>query len=220
MSKTKARLSTLIDQLSRSQTGTMDASKYIQSLIVATPIAKSLGRSVDATESGVRPLSAQSTQQVHAIQFGKVPSTVAANQNSGGGAWRTLLSNTLAGGASNALGNGLSAIGGLGGLISDIAGLFGEQPKATPPPLSLFALPSSIQATVYIGPRADRPNPSRTNEQNALVQNTESTDTSKILPNNTPRTPLATTTDSAAIAQAVKHALLSSNTLGDVIAEL
>jgi hypothetical protein len=111
-----------------------------------------------------------------------------------------LLRQTASGGLSNALGGSLfGAVGGLGGIVSGIVNLFGHQRK-TPPPLTLFHLPESENQTVYI-----RSNASRQATQTTIYNTSH---------------PQAFQYHTTEIANAVKHAMLHSSSLNDVIAEV
>jgi hypothetical protein len=90
----------------------------------------------------------------------------------------------------------LADLGGLGSILSGISKLFGGGSDAkTPPPLVEFELPTPVAETVYLSSHRSR----------------------------SEARPYATTGSSnqnAQIVQAVKHALLTSSSLNDVIAEI
>lgn len=114
--------------------------------------------------------------------------------------WSHLLRQTASGGLSSAFGGGLlSSFGGLGGIVSGIVSLFGNHRK-TPPPLTLFRLPESENQTVYVHSSPGQSTPS------AGIYNVSHAPPAQY--------------HSAYIAQAVKHAILTSSSLNDVIAEI
>lgn len=117
-------------------------------------------------------------------------------------AWGSLINRSLHGGIAGLFGGGgvLSAIGGLRNVISSALHLFGSQ-KKTPPPLSLFKLPDSQAETIYTNTRSASPQSQNTIYSPATAQPTA-------------------VYHNAEIAQAVKQALLTSNSLSDVISEL
>jgi len=146
------------------------------------------------------------------MNFGS-PSSNRMASSQGTSEWANLLRQTASGGISSAFGGGLlSAIGGLGGLVSSIAGLFGGS-KKTLAPLTLFQLPNSQTNTVFVSTKA----------AGTASVNTDSGGASG---------PLQTSSteeagqgqsfqyQSSEIAQAVKQALLNSSSLNDVIAEI
>jgi hypothetical protein len=92
-----------------------------------------------------------------------------------------------------------AAIGGLGGIISGLVGLFGSH-KKTPPPLTLFRLPDAQNETVYTSSHTANVVPQ------SGIYTSQHTDSTQY--------------HSAQIAQAVKHALLNSSSLNDVISEI
>ena len=132
---------------------------------------------------------------------------------------QSLLSQASSGGLSSALSGGLGSIAGIGGLFADIRSLFGGS-KSTPPPLVLFSLPNSVQQTAYIGSSGASVYAGDAVEQSNQTSTGSGVYTSSTVVNNSGKNGVSSTTDSTAIAQAVKNALLSSNSLGDVIAEL
>jgi hypothetical protein len=109
---------------------------------------------------------------------------------------------------------------GLGSLISGITSLFGGSSQTAPPPLNLFSLPNSIEESTYVASSAGRSYPGRANQDSNGNATSSAKYTSSVLEKNTQQSSTITPIDSTAIAQAVKNALLSSNTLADVILEL
>jgi hypothetical protein len=139
------------------------------------------------------------TAKAHAIQFGR-PSTSRSTTSTSSNGWDHLLSQGARSGLSSLFGGSiLQGVGGLGGIVSGLFGLFGTK-KKSPPPLTLFSLPSTHNEYVSFS-------------SGGTAQASKG--------------PIYTATHantlqyhSAEIAQAVKHALLTSSSLNDVIAEL
>lgn len=144
------------------------------------------------------------------IRFGS-PSSNRVTSSQGTSEWANLLKQTASGGISSAFGGGLmSAIGGLGGLVSSIAGLFGASKKALPP-LTLFQLPNSQAHTVFVS--------SKTNGT-ASVNSGPGGVSGSSQASSTTGQGQSLQNQSTEIAQAVKQALLTSSSLNDVIAEI
>lgn len=120
-----------------------------------------------------------------------------------------LLTQTASGGIASALTGGLSSIAGLGGLFAGIESLFGGG-KSTPPPLVDFQLPNSVSQTISVSSKGSAANQGTAAEQ------------AKTLGTTGGHAPSAQQMQyqSAAIAQAVKTAILSSSSLNDAIAEI
>ncbi len=169
-----------------------------------------------------KPVSLSATGTVRGgLNFGKAPKS-ATSTSATSNSWNKLLKSTLSGGASGVLGGGvLQALGGLGGIVSGIAGLFGGSKKALQP-LTAFQLPSSKNVTSGIGRKAGSAqsvaafngatkaaaaNPVYSNVQNSLKTTGISGTGSSQYQNQQ-------------IVQAVKQALLTSSSLNDVIAEI
>lgn len=139
------------------------------------------------------------------------PSSNRAASSQATSEWASLLKQTASGGISSAFGGGLlSAIGGLGGLVSSIAGLFGGS-KKTPPPLTLFQLPNSQAHTVFVS--------SKTNGTASVNSGSGGASQASSATGQTEQGQ-ALQYQSTEIAQAVKQALLNSSSLNDVIAEI
>jgi hypothetical protein len=141
------------------------------------------------------------------IQFGK-PANSKTTQPKNSNTWTSLLTQSSSGGIAGGL-SGLGSIVGLGGLFSSIASLFGGGSKSTPPPLVDFQLPTSVSQTVYISSKGS-----------TAYQGTAVEKPNVALPSSVPGTSQSLQYQSAAIAQAVKKAMLTSSSLNDVIAEI
>jgi hypothetical protein len=105
-------------------------------------------------------------------------------------------------------------------LIADITNLFSGSSKAAPAPLSLFSLPDSIQEITYLSSNGTNLYPGDSIDRSRNSGPGSTIYTTNGLLGNASRSATTPHTDSTATAQAVKQALLSSSTLGDVIAEL
>lgn len=219
MSNSNNQLSSLMNQLSRSSSSELNLSKFIQSLVASSSSSDSAMSSLSATSLGLKTLSEGSTEKLQSIQFGK-PSSNNTSSTPSSNLLTGLLSQTASGGLASALTGGLSSFAGLGGLISGIAGLFGGSSKAAPPPLALFSLPNSIQQTAYVGSNQTTVYAGDSVDQTVKSATTSAVYTTGGVVNNTGRSAPPATTDGSSIAQAVKNALLTSNSLSDVIAEI
>ncbi len=149
------------------------------------------------------------------INFGKAPNG-ATKATSGSSSLQGLLKNLASGGVSNAFGGGLlSALGGIEGLVSGVAKLFGESKKA-PQPLTKFRLAAPQQETGSITRNASG------TQENRSAYSATSGHGEGIYAASQSRVPTASNVgaQSQQIAQAVKQALLTSSSLNDVIAEI
>ncbi len=148
------------------------------------------------------------------IKFGS-PSSNRTTASQGASEWANLLKQTASGGISSAFGGGLlSAIGGVGGLVSSIAGLFGGS-KKTEAPLTLFQLPNSQAQTVFVSSKSAGSASLNTSSGGVSgSSNGSSSTTGQAVQSQTFQN------QSVEIAQAVKQALLNSSSLNDVIAEI
>ncbi len=88
--------------------------------------------------------------------------------------------------------------------------LFGGGSKTSPPPLVEFKLPNSVSQTVYASSKGNT----------AYQGNSVETQSTSIASGNQAPSSQPLQYQSAAIAQAVKTALLNSSSLNDVIAEI
>lgn len=183
------------------------------SLTKSSSLAKSIpsSKSVSPGESReVRPVLLGATGVAKGINFGS-PSSDRTTSSPGTSEWANLLKQTASGGISSQLGGGvLNAIGGVGGLVSSLVGLFGGGMK-TEAPLTRFQLPDSQSENVFATANASRPQagaraggPYRSSSDSPTQ-----VDHGQLSP-----------AQSAQITQAVKQALLNSSSLNDVIAEI
>lgn len=102
-------------------------------------------------------------------------------------------------------------LGGVGSLVSGITGLFGGGGASNaPPPLALFSLPTSQSQAVPVNSKAQS---GSTPSFGGAAQSPYSVGAAADHQE-------AYQLQSAQIAQAVKHALLNSSSLNDVIAEI
>ena len=168
------------------------------------------GSSKDAKAASLGAVS-----QAVGIHFGVAHS---GNGTSSGTArqWANLLSKTASGGLANAFGgNLLSAVGGLGGLVSGIASLFGGS-KKTLPALVPFQLPHSESQTFQINQNVARSGSGTTISSDGIYGSTRNASSVTDKSNQS----ATYTYQNQQIAQAVKEALLNSSSLNDVIAEI
>lgn len=167
-----------------------------------TTFKSNLSRLAGGPASGVirdNPLRGFSSSA--SIDFGKPSDRKALTSNGDNGAnWGKLAEQAASGGIASLFhsSSAASVFGGLGSLISGIAGLFGGDKKAPPPP-QLFELPQAVNQTVHVNSMASAP---------ALHVQVQSMDTQSLV------------SRSNEIAQAVKMAMLNSHSLNDVISEL
>ena len=155
------------------------------------------------------------------LNFGKAPKS-ATSLSPTSSSWNKLLKSSLSSGASGALGGGvLQALGGLGGIVSGIAGLFAGS-KKTLQPLTAFQLPSSKNLTRGVGGRAGTAQPVTTfgGATKAAAANPVYSNIQNSLKTSGISGAGSSQYQNQQIAQAVKQALLTSSSLNDVIAEI
>ncbi len=171
------------------------ASAHLQSLAALRESRKTSAHTAPASKPGLR--------------FGALPGSRTATAPHSSSEWSNLLTRTASGGLSNAFGEGLfNLVGGLGGLVSSIAGLFGGS-KKTIAPLTAFELPGSQNQSVVSSHATGLHQSPGT--QPTGIYNSATTVQGGGQPYQY---------QSAEIAHAVKLALLNSSSLNDVIAEL
>lgn len=218
MSNSNDGLSALIKTVTgKNAGGGIDLSQYLRPVLLADTSHESSASSPFQTGAeGLKSLSTGSIPKVQSISFGKPSSSGSSvSSSSGGSSWESLLSNTLSGGASGLLGNGISGFSGIGGLVSDIAGLFGGSSKPAVQPLTLFSLPDQQEITSYVnGTNATSLQGTAASGQAASSGIYSSSQVSKSVTRAKP------VVDGTAVVQAVKNALLTSSTLADVITEI
>jgi hypothetical protein len=157
------------------------------------------------SNTAVKTLSASSAAKVTPINFGSFRSKAATS--TGGMQWSSLLQAATSGqGLAGAFGGGLSALTGLGGIVTGILSLFGG--KSTPAAPVQFTLPQSQQSTLSL-------------HQQPVSVGLGSIGTSS---GSTPLTvayqPSAVPAANSQVVQVVKNALLNSSSLNDVIADI
>jgi hypothetical protein len=145
------------------------------------------------------------------IDFGAPSSGVTKSSASSQDLLTTMLKRAASGGLHSAFGGGvLTAIGGIGGIISGISSLFGGG-KKTLPPLVRFALPAEQNETAYVGSRG------ASTYAGIAVEQSQSQASGGPIYQGQPKTGSASNQQ---IVNAVKQALLHSSSLNDVIAEI
>lgn len=182
----------------------------VKSSNIATSISSSKSPSL-GSQPGVQSLALSAPTTAKSINFGS-PSSSRTTGSQSGAEWTNLLRQTVTGGISSGLGGGLlSAVSGLGGLVSSFAGLFGGGMK-TEAPLTRFQLPDSQNETIFASSYQTGATGARTSSNGIYAQPTSSS--SQSAHDQSPQW------QSAQITEAVKQALLNSSSLNDVIAEI
>ena len=210
MAKNKNTLSSLGKQLTSSNVAGIDLAKALKpTTLGGTSSATSRGSGKPPSLGDTRKLSFAGKTSPTGIQFGR-PSNSKTSATQSGSVWTSLLKQTISSGSGSGLTGGLSSLGGIGGLFSGIMSLFGGGGTSTLPALVDFKLPTSASQTVYVGSSG-----SSTYQGDAVEKAVSSSTVT-----NQPAGTLQLQYQSAAIAQAVKTAMLNSSSLNDVIAEL
>lgn len=204
--------SNLVSHLGRTKTGGLTSSRVPHSNSLINSGSSHVSASAKPPTSRDSRSESAGAIANHSLHFGPRSSQKASASRSSS-EWASLLQKTATGGLSNAIGGEglLSMFGGLGGLVSGIAGLLGGGGSSnTPPPLSLFSLPGSQNQGPSLTAKAQSgvvSSPGRVGQGASAVA----------IPADHQH---AYQLQSAQIAQAVKHALLNSSSLNDVIAEI
>lgn len=207
MANRKNNLSGLLNQLTSQKVDGQSIGKLLSPSSTVTQTGPGTAQSDKPPSPGdTKALSFSAKTTPSGINFGS-PSSNRTSTAKSGSEWTNLLTQTASGGVTSAFG-GLGSVAGLGGIIAGIASLFGGGGKSTPPPLVQFQLPESQNQTVYVSANSAKTGGSLYTST-ATSQTTSSTTGGQTLQY-----------QSTQIAQAVKTALLNSNSLGDVIAEI
>ncbi len=204
--------SNLVSHLGRTKTGGLTSSRVPQRNSLINSGSSHVSASAKPPTSKDSRSESVGAIPNHSLHFGSRSShrTSASRSSS---EWASLLQKTATGGLSNAIGGEglLSMFGGVGGLVSGITGLFGGGGSSnTPPPLSLFSLPGSQNQGASVNAKA----------QSGVVSSAGSVSQGAFSVSVPADHQHAYQLQSAQIAQAVKHALLNSSSLNDVIAEI
>jgi hypothetical protein len=178
--------------------------------------SRSSSRLPSITQDGLKATSFMAKSSLLGMNFGHAPNS-ALESSSAGSQWTSLLKQATSGnGLASAFTGSFGGLGGVGSLVSGIMSLFGGG-KKTPAALTAFELPSSQQRTVSIGsPVSSSGSVANANAQATGIYGTpsqaqsapSSVDSQWFLDN------------SNNIAQAVKTAMLNSNSLNDVVSEV
>lgn len=206
-------MATLAGQLSKTSTARANSSQKpgVTNLITSLSTESSLRMSRAGLSNEWTAVSfGAAARRTASISFGAVPAIKKANP-SGTSEWANLLKTTASGGIASALGGNLmSAVGGVGGLVSSLVHLFSGSKKSTPA-LTAFELPESRSESVVYQSAISSESVSGTRTGvYGSVQDTTG-------PGSHDQTYQF---QSQQIAQAVKQALLNSSSLNDVIAEI
>ncbi len=214
----KNRMPNLTRQLPKVKSDGSNVSRLLAPVSTSTTskAASGTGTRPGASRDTTTAAISSSGPKVTAINFGKAPSSATKSTVSAGTNWGGVLKNVASGGIGSAFGGGLlSAIGGLGGLVSGIAGLFGG--SKAPTPLTAFQLPTAEQQTASISRNAGGP-------QLGIAGNSiTGAAVGGVYGNSHNQASVGTAvsgSQSQQVAQAVKQALLTSSSLNDVIAEI
>ncbi len=207
--------SSLVGHLSR---GKNDGASGSKTSLFSSASATMPGRTLNpGSLNDVKALSLSSSSGLaqKGIKFGTAPTSKATSSGSSS-EWANLLSKTASGGLSSAFGGNLmSAIGGIGGLVSSIVSLFGGS-KQDPAPLIPFGLPASQAQTFAVN---QNPGSTSTSGSATLGGIYGSAQYSSAPTVQSVHDQLYQY-QSQQIAQSVKQALLNSSSLNDVIAEI
>lgn len=163
--------------------------------------------------SGSRALSLTAKDTLTGIKFGSPSSSNATGTTKSRTTdWERLLQHTASRGLSSAMKGtfSLADLGGIGTAISSLFKVFGGGKSANPlPPLVEFALPNPVAQTVYVNAGVSGTDSAslRTNRGIYRTTGNEAGASAPVF-------------NASQIAQAVKHALLTSSSLNDVISEI
>ncbi len=159
-------------------------------------------------------LSAAGTTQ-NGLRFGSPSNIRSAAGSQSTVQWKSLLAHAASGGLASAFSGGgglLSTVSGIGGLVSSIVGLFGGGHK-TIAPLSLFTPDIAQRQSLTVSGSSQH-----SVQASAVRTGVYGTEMAAASTSQLDHQPYQF--QSAQIAQAVKHALLNSSDLNDVIAEI
>lgn len=180
--------------------------------------SRSSSRLPSATQDGLKTTSFMAKSSLLGISFGHAPGSALASSSSGS-QWTSLLKQATSGnGLASAFTGSFGGLGGVSSLVSGIMSLFGGG-KKTPAALTAFELPSSQQRTVSIGSPASSSGATANLSANAQATGIYGT------PGQAQPVPSSVDSqwfldNSNNIAQAVKTAMLTSNSLNDVVSEV
>ncbi|HSU33367.1 MAG TPA: hypothetical protein VLJ11_19220 [Bryobacteraceae bacterium] len=222
------------DNLSRLISGSNKSTgQNISRLLASTNLvggasATSSGSASPGAQRDLKSLSLLTKSSLTGIQFGSPSSsgTSSAASSSNGSVWGSLLGQTTSGsGLAGLLSSGVASLGKIdpiGAVISGIASLFGGGGKATLPELNRFQLPTSQEQTIYVGSKGTTAYQGNSVQQAATTQPSGGTygvtGQAQSGPANTD--PQWFLDNSNHIAQAVRNAMLNSNSINDVVSEV
>ncbi len=209
MAKNNKGIAGLVTGLSTPKIEGLNLSKSLKPGSLSGSYSSNSGNVSKPPSSGeVRTSSLSGKTTATPINFGR-PSNSRTATTKSSSMLTSLIKQTASGGIASALTGGLSSIAGLGGLFTGIASLFGGG-KSAPPPLVDFQLPNSISQTISVSSRGSAAYQRTPAEQPSALGTTggQAVKAQQLQ------------YQSAAIAQAVKTAILSSSSLNDVIAEI
>ena len=224
MSSSNSNLSSLVRQFSGSTKNTTEVTRLVSATALSSQ-NPSAGESAPgipkANDSRANSIAGEKAPQ--GIKFGS-PSSSSSGSSNSGSTLTSLLSQAGQGGIGGVLSGslGLGGVTGIAGVVSSLINLFGGSGKKTLPPLVEFQLPSSQQETVYLSSKGT------TLYQGIAVQSVASANSNQGTASQTQQPQVSAGSNdaewiknqSSEIAQAVRGALLTSSSLGDVIAEI
>ena len=212
MNKSKYNLTGLANSLSQGKSLRKSGLTALSSTSESSPEIKTAATKLSAGSDSSLRLQSSNAKQPTGIQFGKPSSS--RTSTSASSDLSSLLKTTESSGLSNLLGGGglLGGLTGLGSLGSLISGLFGGKSTKTLPPLTTFSLPQATSETYSVRSGASTSTGMTGSSVNSGIY---AAAVSRISP--AVSSPAAS---SDRIAQAVKTAILSSNSLNDVINEI
>lgn len=208
MAKNKNGISSLVNALGSPKIQGLSLSNSLKRTILMGSSSSSTSQTIKPPSLGdLKTLSMSGRDTAVPINFGR-PANSRTGTTKSTSTLTSLLTQSASGGLGSALTNGLSSIAGLGGLFSSISRLFGGA-KSTPPPLVDFQLPNTVSQTISVSSKSSTANHGIRVEQPSTSG-----------PNGSSNISQQMQYQSAAIAQAVKTAILNSSSLNDVIAEI
>jgi hypothetical protein len=190
--------------------------------------ASANGSLTPGAQRDLKSVSLLSKTSLTGIQFGSPSSSASssAGSNSSGSAWASLFEQTTSGGGLTGLLTsgiaGIGKIGPIGSIVSGIADLFGGGGKPTLPDLTRFQLPTSQEQTIYIGSQGTTAYQGNAVQQAVTTQPSGGAYSASGQGQSTPSSadPQWFLDNSNYIAQAVKNAMLNSNSINDVVSEV
>lgn len=169
------------------------------------------------TQNGLKSSSLAAKSSLTGIKFGNAPRS-ALTSSATGNQWTSLLKQAASGsGVASAFSGGLSGLGGIGSIVSGIMGLFGGN-KNSLPALTAFHLSDSQEHSASIGAASYSGNTGQISSNATAGGTNGSPGAAQSAPSNFDSQWFLDNSNN--IAQAVKNAMLNSNSLNDVVSEV